>query len=58
MDAWIPIVLVALGVVAIFIVLVRRIRADRNAPHDIEDDAMRKASSDAAARSERDHWRP
>ena len=54
MDTWVPIVLVALAVVAIVVVLTMRAARSRGAPRDDDDDAARREGADAYYRSQRD----
>lgn len=55
MDTWVPIVLVALAVVAIVVVPTLRAARSRGAPReDDDDDAARREGADAYYRSQRD----
>ncbi|MGW4930486.1 hypothetical protein ACWEOH_15175 [Agromyces sp. NPDC004153] len=54
MDTWLPLAIVVVILLAGIAVLVMRLVRDRSAPHDADDDAMRKEGADAYARSQRD----
>jgi hypothetical protein len=54
MDTWIPLAIVVVILLAGIAVLAMRVVRDRNAPHDADDDAMRKEGADAYYRSQRD----
>jgi len=54
MDTWVPFAIVVVIVLAGFAVLAMRIARNRGAPQDPEDDAMRRESTEAYYRSQRD----
>lgn len=54
MDTWLPLAIVVVILLAGITVLVMRVVRNRAAPHDADDDAMRKEGADAYYRSQRD----
>jgi hypothetical protein len=54
MDTWLPLAIVVVILLAGIAVLVMRVVRNRTAPHDADDDAMRKEGADAYYRSQRD----
>ena len=53
-TSWVPFVIVVVILLAGIAVLVMRFARNRNAPRDVDDDAMRREGSDAYYRSQRD----